>query len=94
MRLDTTSDSGGNTVGRGEVRHLSGSGDPHQFLFEFSSARVCHFPTMVPRSQAYYWSNVWQRDETASLRELEAGEVVRFTTPRDAIRWLLDVDDE
>jgi hypothetical protein len=49
-------------------------------------------PASIPRSQAYYWKHAWQNGEQETLRELAAGEGIRFTGARDAIRWLLSAD--
>lgn len=48
----------------------------------------------ISRSQAYYWSKVWQRDERESLRDIELGRVNFFETGSDAVRWLLSEDDD
>lgn len=47
-------------------------------------------PLFIPSDQLYYWSNQWQRDETQSLADLEAGRSRTFDNPQDAIRHLLD----
>lgn len=39
-------------------------------------------------SQAYYWTESWQRGERETLAELEAGEALIFHDPREAINWL------
>jgi len=51
------------------------------------------FPASISRSQLYYWSARWQTDEAHSLAEIEDGEDMRFSSGRDAIRWLLSSDD-
>jgi len=45
------------------------------------------------RSQLYYWTTKWQRDEQEALAELARGEGRTFDTPQDAIRWLLSEDN-
>jgi hypothetical protein len=50
-------------------------------------------PWSIPRSQAYYWRRSWQDDERETLANLETGDVKRFPSGRDAIRWLLSEDD-
>lgn len=51
-------------------------------------------PPTIPRSQACYWTSSWQRQEGAALEEIRAGEVVRFSSSREAIQWLLADDDD
>lgn len=55
-------------------------------------------PTSMPAEQMYYWSYAWQRDEGATLAEIEGGEYFQFDSddPTDAARWLLEPgeDDE
>jgi hypothetical protein len=43
---------------------------------------------MARRSQLYYWTRQWQRDEAEAVCELERGEGVSFSDPLDAVRWL------
>ena len=50
-------------------------------------------PFFVPRDQDYFWTDEWQRGETEALREIAEGDVRRFTSGMDAIRWLLSDDD-
>jgi len=47
----------------------------------------------ISRSQAYYWSRIWQRDEAEARRELLEGRGRTFSSGTDAIRWLLSDDD-
>ncbi len=50
-------------------------------------------PPWIPASQRYYWSSRWQRDQLASLIDIENGDTRRFENPIDAIRWLLSDED-
>lgn len=43
----------------------------------------------VPESQLYYWTSLWQRNETQAVSETLAGEAVRFDSANEAIHWLL-----
>jgi hypothetical protein len=52
------------------------------------------FPFFVSRPQAYFWSRAWQAGERSALGDIAAGETMRFDDPQDAIRWLLEVDDD
>lgn len=38
--------------------------------------------------QSYYWSPEWQADEAESVREIEAGRGLTFTSADAAIQWL------
>jgi hypothetical protein len=51
-------------------------------------------PFAVPRSQLYFWTAKWQEDEGASLDEMNKGEGREFECAADAIRWLLDPEDD
>jgi hypothetical protein len=50
-------------------------------------------PLVIPESQAYFWTKLWQIEEAAALDELEQGQGVRFDDPNDAVRWLLSTED-
>jgi hypothetical protein len=39
--------------------------------------------------QAYYWTDEWQSNEAAAVEETRIGNVQRFDSADDAIRWLL-----
>jgi hypothetical protein len=51
-------------------------------------------PPVMAGDQAYYWTRAWQADEAEALAEIEAGLAHRFTSPIDAIHWLLSEDDD
>lgn len=53
-----------------------------------------HMPTMIPRSQLYYWMRTWQEGEAAALADLEAGRSRVFTNPRELARYLLRPADD
>lgn len=46
-------------------------------------------PTMIPRSQAYYWSRAWQAEEAEALDDLRTGRSRVFDDPGDLARYLL-----
>ncbi len=48
---------------------------------------------LTSRSQAFYWSRVWQEGETETLESLAEGKGKRFETGEEAIRWLLTAED-
>lgn len=50
-------------------------------------------PPVLNRSQAYYWTHIWQQREREAVKELREGKSRVFADPADAIRWLLS-DDE
>lgn len=50
-------------------------------------------PPVTSRSQAYYWTHAWQRDEQDSLAARKVGDSVVFDNAQDAIRYLLSEDD-
>jgi len=52
-----------------------------------------NLPFSIPESQLYYWTGAWQRGESEAVRQLEAGQVMRFKDAKSAIRWLLTPDD-
>ena len=56
--------------------------------------RDATIPFAIPRSQLYYWTARWQDDEREALAELARGEGREFKSAADAIRWLLDPEDE
>ena len=90
LQLDTTTASGGTPLDYEEQSRTNGAADRHLF----PGLEVSFFPSVVTRSQAYYWSRFWQEGEAEALREIEAGESVRFDNPSDAVRWLLSADND
>lgn len=56
--------------------------------------RPVDIPFSVSRRQLYYWTTRWQEDERAAMIELARGEGHVFETAADAIRWLLDTEDD
>lgn len=50
-------------------------------------------PSAIPRSQVYFWTSRWQRDEAAAIEELRNGLGRCFDDATEAIRWLLSDDD-
>jgi hypothetical protein len=48
-----------------------------------------HMPSMIPRSQFYYWTRAWQEGEAAAIADLEAGRSRTFSDPRELARYLL-----
>lgn len=85
--LDATS---ANSGGRHSVSFSASVGLPEK-IAGFNTVLV---PTMISHAQAYYWSNVWQRDEAESLADLKGGNSVTFQRGEDAVRWLLSADDD
>ncbi|MFN0073044.1 MAG: hypothetical protein ACKVVP_16285 [Chloroflexota bacterium] len=53
------------------------------------AARV---PASLSRAQVYFWSYDWQLGESESDEDIHNGEVAKFGSARDAIRWLLTND--
>lgn len=53
-------------------------------------------PLMIEREQAYYWTTKWQDGVEQAIRDIQAGEYVRFDSndPTDVARWLWDGNDE
>jgi hypothetical protein len=51
-------------------------------------------PVMLPKAQLYYWTAQWQAEEQAAAGEIAAGDVRVFKTSADAVRWLLDPEDD
>ena len=47
----------------------------------------------VPRSQAYFWTPVWQAAEAEADADIAAGRVERFASMREAIVALRSKDD-
>ena len=41
-------------------------------------------------SQAYFWTEEWQRGEREADEDIEAGRVTSFDNIDDALRWLRD----
>jgi hypothetical protein len=56
--------------------------------------RAEDIPFSVSRRQICDWTTRWQEDERASLDEIARGEAHRFTNAGEAIRWLLDPEDD
>jgi len=52
-----------------------------------------HMPTMIPRSQLYYWTRAWQEGEAEAVADLDAGRSRTFTDPRELARYLLRPTD-
>lgn len=50
-------------------------------------------PRIVNRSQAYYWTSVWQRDVERSRDAIAAGDYRDFDDASDLVRWLLSDGD-
>jgi hypothetical protein len=50
-------------------------------------------PAAIPRSQAYYWSHVWQKGIEDSRAALAAGDFRDFDDATELIRWLLTDED-
>jgi hypothetical protein len=48
----------------------------------------------IPRSQAYYWSEVWQSGEHETLLALQDGKGIRFASGEQLSAWLLSEDDD
>ena len=63
--------------------------DPANTESSFSGAFSRAFSPAINRSQAYYWSRIWQMGEQESRAELAAGHGRTFDTAEEAIRWLL-----
>ncbi len=51
-------------------------------------------PTVIPRSQVYYWSHAWQAGEAEGLADIEAGRTRVFNDPGELARYLLNPGDE
>ena len=52
-----------------------------------------HMPTMIPRSQLYYWTRAWQEGEAKAIADIEAGRSQVFSDPRELARYLLRPTD-
>jgi hypothetical protein len=50
-------------------------------------------PSFIPSGELLFWTRKWQEGEAESTAAREAGDVRRFRTGRDAVRWLLAEDD-
>lgn len=65
---------------------------------ELSAVGHPSIPALVRRSEAYYWTHKWQRDEAESRAALAGGDFEEFAAdaedPNDVIRWLFDESDE
>ena len=42
----------------------------------------------IDLDQAYFWSDIWQKDEQAVDEELKKGKFKKFSNPKDAIAYL------
>ncbi len=51
-------------------------------------------PLFVPRSETFYWTPEWQYGEQEALKELERGEGKVFHDPEEAVRWLMEPEEE
>lgn len=59
-----------------------------------SGERQAHgVPTMIPRSQLYYWTHAWQAGEVTALADLAAGRSRVFQDPRELAKYLLRPSD-
>jgi AbrB family looped-hinge helix DNA binding protein len=45
---------------------------------------------LVDASQAYFWTEEWQRGERKADEDIEAGRVKRFKSAADAVKYLED----
>jgi hypothetical protein len=55
--------------------------------------RAARAPLFIPHGQDYFWTAEWQRGEAEALEEIANGDIRRFTSGTDAVRWLLADDD-
>ena len=78
-------------TGQGDTRTAVRADSPSQSSAPEPMPR--RVPLFVPRSEAYYWTREWQRDEAEALKELERGEGRVFHDPKDAARWLRSPED-
>lgn len=50
-------------------------------------------PFFILRDQAYYWTREWQEGEAEADEEIRRGELQRFGSFEEALRWLDDAED-
>lgn len=49
-------------------------------------------PVAVPEDELYFWTSTWQAGERAAQADFESGNFEKFSSGKEAVRWLLDSD--
>ena len=53
---------------------------------------MSEFITSKKRSQVYYWTNEWQKEECEAMAEYERGDFFSFETVEEALAFLEKAD--
>ncbi|QQK77247.1 AbrB/MazE/SpoVT family DNA-binding domain-containing protein [Salicibibacter cibarius] len=53
------------------------------------NGRIVIVPTVeIPKDQAWFWTEEWQKEELEAEEDIKAGRVKSFQNTEDAIHWL------
>jgi len=64
-------------------------GDEIEFEIEAGSARIIPIKTIkVPRDQAWFWSETWQRMEKEAENDLRSGNYKEYDSVKDLLKDL------